>query len=71
LPATGRQGSRHALPAIASFREYTAAGGLMSYGISLRDAYRLAGTYTGRIGIGFVLIWSINRLLAACSTLVL
>ena len=37
------------LPAIASFREYTAAGGLMSYGISLRDAYRLAGTYTGRI----------------------
>jgi putative tryptophan/tyrosine transport system substrate-binding protein len=41
--------AHHALPAIASFREYTAAGGLMSYGISLRDAYRLAGTYTGRI----------------------
>jgi putative tryptophan/tyrosine transport system substrate-binding protein len=41
--------ARHSVPAIFQFREFTAAGGLMSYGPSLRDSYRLAGTYTGRI----------------------
>jgi putative ABC transport system substrate-binding protein len=41
--------ARHSLPTIYPQREYAADGGLMSYGTSLADAYRLAGTYTGRI----------------------
>jgi putative ABC transport system substrate-binding protein len=40
---------RHAVPAIFQSREFTAAGGLMSYGPSIPDAYHLAGVYTGRI----------------------
>ena len=40
---------RHAVPAIYQYRDATAAGGLISYGASLTDAYRLAGVYTGRI----------------------
>jgi putative ABC transport system substrate-binding protein len=40
---------RHAEPTIFSYREFTAAGGLMSYGGSLPDTYRLTGVYTGRI----------------------
>jgi putative tryptophan/tyrosine transport system substrate-binding protein len=40
---------RHAVPTIFSYREFTAAGGLMSYGGSLTDAYRLTGVYSGRI----------------------
>jgi putative tryptophan/tyrosine transport system substrate-binding protein len=40
---------RHALPTIFHFREFTAAGGLMSYGPSLADAYRQEGIYAGRI----------------------
>ena len=40
---------RHALPAIFPYREFAAAGGLMSYGVSIKDLYRLVGTYTGRI----------------------
>src|SRR5215467_13119264 len=39
----------HNLPAIAALRDFTEAGGLMSYGASLRDAYRQVGTYAGRI----------------------
>jgi putative tryptophan/tyrosine transport system substrate-binding protein len=40
---------RHAVPTIFQFREFAASGGLMSYGGSITDSYRLAGVYTGRI----------------------
>jgi putative tryptophan/tyrosine transport system substrate-binding protein len=41
--------SRHAVPAIYAFREYAAAGGLISYGTSFTAAYRQLGTYAGKI----------------------
>jgi len=37
------------LPAIYPYREYTETGGLMSYGISLKEGYRQAGVYTGQV----------------------
>jgi putative ABC transport system substrate-binding protein len=45
VTATARLG----VPAVYPFREYVAAGGLVSYGTGLIDAYRLVGVYTGLI----------------------
>jgi putative ABC transport system substrate-binding protein len=41
--------ARHAVPAMYAFREFAAAGGLMSYGIDLDDVYRQIGVYAGRV----------------------
>jgi putative ABC transport system substrate-binding protein len=41
--------ARYAVPTMYQFREYTVAGGLMSYGIDIIDVYRQVGVYVGRI----------------------
>jgi putative tryptophan/tyrosine transport system substrate-binding protein len=41
--------ARHKISAIYEWRDYADAGGLMSYGTSLADAYRQVGVYTGRV----------------------
>ena len=41
--------AKYALPTIYQFREFAAAGGLMSYGSQVEEAYRLASIYTGRV----------------------
>jgi len=41
--------ARHAVPAIYAWRQFMAVGGLMSYGTNIRDGWRQAGIYTGRI----------------------
>jgi len=40
---------RHLMPVIYEFHQFAEAGGLMGYGGSFTDSYRLAGIYTGRI----------------------
>jgi ABC-type uncharacterized transport system substrate-binding protein len=40
---------RKAVPTVFEFRQFVSAGGLMSYGGSLTDVYRLAGVYVGRV----------------------
>jgi putative tryptophan/tyrosine transport system substrate-binding protein len=41
--------AKHKIPAIYDVREHVEAGGLISYGASLDDAYRQAGVYAGKI----------------------
>src|SRR5262245_52297779 len=41
--------AHHRTPATYAFRDYAEAGGLMSYGASLNDAFRQVGEYSGRI----------------------
>jgi putative ABC transport system substrate-binding protein len=45
----GRLSVRHRIPAIYQYPQFTAAGGLISYGGNVAEAYRLAGIYVGRI----------------------
>lgn len=40
---------QRAMPAIYHYRGFAAAGGLMSYGVDLADAYRLEGVYVVRV----------------------
>ena len=40
---------RHRLPAIYPWRQYAEAGGLMSYGPSIKETYRQIGVYAGRL----------------------
>jgi putative ABC transport system substrate-binding protein len=49
LEQIAAQAARHSMPTLHSFRDFAVAGGLMSYGTSLADAYRQMGMYAGRI----------------------
>src|SRR5215831_14690107 len=48
-PIDGATANHYAIPAIYEVREFAAAGGLMSYGTSLTEAYHQVGRYAGRI----------------------
>jgi putative ABC transport system substrate-binding protein len=41
--------TRHTVPTVYPFREYVAAGGLMSYGVDLGEMYRQVGVYAGHV----------------------
>jgi putative ABC transport system substrate-binding protein len=41
--------ARHAIPTVYNWREFAAAGGLMSYGTNLTDVFRQVGVYAGKI----------------------
>jgi putative ABC transport system substrate-binding protein len=47
--ALGALSARHAMPTVFQYREFAAAGGLMSYGSDETEYYRLVGLYVGRI----------------------
>ncbi len=49
IPRLAALALRHNLPSSQSLRGYVEAGGLMSYGTSISDAYRQGGVYAGRI----------------------
>jgi putative ABC transport system substrate-binding protein len=48
-PLLAAMSLRHAVPAISQYRDFAAAGGLMSYGGSINENFHLVGAYTGRI----------------------
>lgn len=48
-PRIAALSQQHSIPAIAHSREFAEAGGLMSYGTNLEEAYRQVGNYAGRI----------------------
>ena len=45
----GELSLHHAIPAVSETRDFAVAGGLMSYGADIRNAYRLSGIYTGQV----------------------
>jgi putative tryptophan/tyrosine transport system substrate-binding protein len=45
----GALATRHAVPAVFAGRQFVMAGGLISYGADIADAYRLTGGYVGRV----------------------
>ena len=49
IPIASRAGTQYNLPTMYPWREYVTAGGMVSYGPSLFEAYRLVGVYTGKI----------------------